>query len=660
MLISDMIGQLGGQNINGSGKKITSASSGAKGSVKSGDTSMSSLKSGDVFEGNISDIHGDKVTLSLSNGKTMTARIEGDVALNKGQSVFFEVKSNDGGTVKITPMLNGDYGNPILSDALKDAGLPITDSNLTLVKEMMNNGLPIGADNLSRFGRLVNANSSADISTIIKMDRMGVKITPDNISNFTRLEENNNALFKEADNITSSFLKLFDDAGMSGNSIVDFENKILSTFTSLNNDSSSMADIQSMDKSIDNQSEPAADNLLPNGTQIEDDTVIQQNTDVEVSLKQDIAEKSSASVDQNINVKTDSLEELNIDPGKIGAFDQSTDEKTDVVAESNHDSKNVTASDQDAMNLADKNGISKDQNNAGQNLTMEVQTTEHIETGKNIQISKDMTRLSNELLKLPGFLDANTDLFDENNVLKSSVTEKEFLSAAISFFENNPEVAKNHAKSFFTDKSYNNILSDIIKGDWSLKPEQVSSKETIKELYKNIEKQLDSIDKAAKAFSNNSNSVSDTVNSAKSNVDFMNQINQLYSYVQIPLKMMNQNATGDLYVYTGKKKSGNKGNDSLSAFLHLSLNNLGNVDVSVKLNKKIADVRFYLDNDASYKLVIDNKEMLVERLLKKGYTSKIEVSEETQPENYVEKFLKDNSAAQSNGEIKRFSFDVRA
>jgi hypothetical protein len=660
MLISDMIGQLGGQNINGSGKKITSASSGAKGSVKSGDTSMSSLKSGDVFEGNISDIHGDKVTLSLSNGKTMTARIEGDVALNKGQSVFFEVKSNDGGTVKITPMLNGDYGNPILSDALKNAGLPITDSNLTLVKEMMNNGLPIGADNLSRFGRLVNANSSADISTIIKMDRMGVKITPDNISNFTRLEENNNALFKEADNITSSFLKLFDDAGMSGNSIVDFENKILSTFTSLNNDSSSMADIQSMDKSIDNQSEPAADNLLPNGTQIEDDTVIQQNTDVEVSLKQDIAEKSSASVDQNINVKTDSLEELNIDPGKIGAFDQSKDEKTDVVAESNYDSKNVTASDQDAMNLADKNGISKDQNNAGQNLTMEVQTTEHIETGKNIQISKDMTRLSNELLKLPGFLDANTDLFDENNVLKSSVTEKEFLSAAISFFENNPEVAKNHAKSFFTDKSYNNILSDIIKGDWSLKPEQVSSKETIKELYKNIEKQLDSIDKAAKAFSNNSNSVSDTVNSAKSNVDFMNQINQLYSYVQIPLKMMNQNATGDLYVYTGKKKSGNKGNDSLSAFLHLSLNNLGNVDVSVKLNKKIADVRFYLDNDASYKLVIDNKEMLVERLLKKGYTSKIEVSEETQPENYVEKFLKDNSAAQSNGEIKRFSFDVRA
>jgi hypothetical protein len=331
-----------------------------------------------------------------------------------------------------------------------------------------------------------------------------------------------------------------------------------------------------------------------------------------------------------------------------------------VVAESNYDSKNVTASDQDAMNLADKNGIFKDQNNAGQNLTMEVQTTEHIETGKNIQISKDMTRLSNELLKLPGFLDANTDLFNENNVLKSSVTEKEFLSAAILFFENNPEVAKNHAKSFFTDKSYNNILSDIIKGDWSLKPEQVSSKETIKELYKNIEKQLDSIDKAAKAFSNNSNSVSDTVNSAKSNVDFMNQINQLYSYVQIPLKMMNQNATGDLYVYTGKKKSGNKGNDSLSAFLHLSLNNLGNVDVSVKLNKKIADVRFYLDNDASYKLVIDNKEMLVERLLKKGYTSKIEVSEETQPENYVEKFLKDNSAAQSNGEIKRFSFDVRA
>ena len=39
----------------------------------------------------------------------------------------------------------------------------------------------------------------------------------------------------------------------------------------------------------------------------------------------------------------------------------------------------------------------------------------------------------------------------------------------------------------------------------------------------------------------------------RGNIEFMNQLNQAYTYVQVPLKMSGQNANGELYVYTNKK-----------------------------------------------------------------------------------------------------------
>ena len=52
------------------------------------------------------------------------------------------------------------------------------------------------------------------------------------------------------------------------------------------------------------------------------------------------------------------------------------------------------------------------------------------------------------------------------------------------------------------------------------------------------------------------------------NVEFMNQINQAYTYVQIPLQMSGQNASAELFVYTNKKALA-EGDRELTAFLHL-------------------------------------------------------------------------------------------
>jgi flagellar hook-length control protein FliK len=137
----------------------------------------------------------------------------------------------------------------------------------------------------------------------------------------------------------------------------------------------------------------------------------------------------------------------------------------------------------------------------------------------------------------------------------------------------------------------------------------------------------------------------------------MNQINQAYTYVQIPLKMSGQSASGELFVYTNKKALA-EGNKELTAFLHLDMDNLGPTDISVKLLGRRVSTNFYLDNDAAYELLEKNYPVLEERLRKKGYDCEISVVNEEKHVNFVEDFLKKDMP--SAGQLHRYSFDMRA
>ena len=147
-----------------------------------------------------------------------------------------------------------------------------------------------------------------------------------------------------------------------------------------------------------------------------------------------------------------------------------------------------------------------------------------------------------------------------------------------------------------------------------------------------------------------------TVQEIHANVEFMNQINEAYTFAQIPLKMTNQNASGQLYVYTSKRNLDDPERD-LTAFLHLDLEHLGATDVSVCMHKREVSTKFYMDSDASYDLVKAYMPQLEEKLRAKGYNCKIEIENEGRHVNFVEDFLKKD--APSTGMLHRYSFDVR-
>lgn len=79
--------------------------------------------------------------------------------------------------------------------------------------------------------------------------------------------------------------------------------------------------------------------------------------------------------------------------------------------------------------------------------------------------------------------------------------------------------------------------------------------------------------------------------SIKSNIDFMNDLNKNMTYFQMPLRFSQSDANGELYVFTNKKALA-QGTDNVSALLHLDMENLGPVDVFVRLNKKNVSTNF--------------------------------------------------------------------
>ena len=110
----------------------------------------------------------------------------------------------------------------------------------------------------------------------------------------------------------------------------------------------------------------------------------------------------------------------------------------------------------------------------------------------------------------------------------------------------------------------------------------------------------------------------------QNNLDFMNQLNQIFQYVQLPLQMSGQEAHGDLYVYRNKNRKFSE-DGSVSAVLHLDMDNLGPVDVFVKMKENKVSTNFYVMDDSVLDLINDNIHILNERLEKRGYTMQVKM-----------------------------------
>lgn len=239
----------------------------------------------------------------------------------------------------------------------------------------------------------------------------------------------------------------------------------------------------------------------------------------------------------------------------------------------------------------------------------------------------------------------------------AAMTSGEFLQAVQKALEENRQYGFSGVSRLLSGKEMKLLLRDVVEQQWLVKPQDLKQQNKISELYERMGEQIRQMEGAMKAAGITRNSFLQTASDIRGNIEFMNQMNQMYTYLQMPLKLTGQNANGELYVYTNKKKFTDPAAE-LTAFLHLDLEHLGSTDVSVRMRNRKVHTNFYLPDDKAYGLVEKHLPILERRLKDKGYSCSVTITHEKKDVNFVDNiFRKEQPQA---GSLHRYSFDVRA
>jgi len=601
MHISDMLGQYN-RNIS-SGTEELKAASGMQKVV----STLEELSSGSVFEGTVSSVKNGKVTLALSDGQTIIARLSGKVPLSQGTPMFFQVKSNDGATIEIKPYTGaGSGGNPILTNALTEGTVPVTERNLAMVDAMMKEQMPIDKQSLLNMARIANMNPGVDITTVVNMTKLGIPVSPEMAAQFENYMTDEHAILQEMDQAMNELADLAGSHDLTPDQAVQMNQKILSI-------------------------------LLPEQTAAGESV----NTEGQIETGgQTTAEGQTTSEGQ---ILTD---------GRLGAEEQTVNgEQTTTAGQAIQEGTGGQAigevlSDQQFSSLG----------RLLQNIPSLVESTklfpEAMEQDIFIDTLEDESVVQNLMAE-----DAKGEAADGKTALDKNLTVSDFLRTVSQLLSENNGAASQSIQKLFGSDAYKSLLRNVMEQQWLIQPEALKQEKKISQLYEKLEQQMKQVEDALKEAGVTKTRFPDTATEVRGNIEFMNQLNQAYTYVQVPLKLSGQNANGELYVYTNKKNLRDP-DAELSAFLHLDLEHLGSTDVSVKMQHRNVKTNFYMADDASYDLVEKYLPVLEQKLKDKGYQCTITMTKEEKKVSFGDDFLRKDMP--QTGTLHRYSFDVRA
>lgn len=197
----------------------------------------------------------------------------------------------------------------------------------------------------------------------------------------------------------------------------------------------------------------------------------------------------------------------------------------------------------------------------------------------------------------------------------------------------------------------------LLKEQWTITPEEVSEPEQVESLYGRIQKQLRCLAQTLEDSGQGSTAAYKAVTNINQNLDFMQQINQIYTYVQLPLRLQQGDAHGDLYVYTSKKHLASK-EGKISALLHLDMEHLGTVDVYVSMLNEKVNTKFYLQDDEMLDFLTEHMDILTKRLAKRGYQCSCEMQLRQQGEEAAHD-IRTLLQKEKQVPIAEYAFDVR-
>lgn len=553
MRLSSLFVQGNQSYIDGNGREMDSAS--LEQNLKNGMEEIASKQPGQSVTGEVIEKNGSDILLAIGKNQMLRAKLDAGIPVEEGQMMTFSIKNASGAKVILSPLYANTGNDPNVSKALQMAGIPENALTGKMVQTMMQEGMSIDRDSLSRMLRVVSANPEANVETVVQLSRLEIPVTENTLFQmeaYKNLEHQiTDGIFEIADALQNTAAVMINDGDAEG--AVSLYREILS--------------------------------LLSEGESVQ----------------------PQAEGEAQISVGLPSEEALPLKESGL-----QTEEGQELQGQQQIESRLQTEGQQRA------------------------------ESG----------------LQTEGQQKADSGMQpDGGTPLKTMEELLERLEKALFSDEIAPHQRESISRLFSGKEFQQAIKNEMIK-QWLLTPEDVGKEHKAEELYEKLNSQLSRFRQTLNQSVGADTSLAKAVSNLSGNIDFMNQMNQMFTYIQLPLKLQSQEANGELYVYTNKKNLAKKDGE-VSALLHLDMEHLGSVDVYVSMKDTKVSTQFRLKDDSALDLIAGHIDLLNERLNKRGYTMNASFVKKGEEEtgSVMEEILKQDKNISI---LSGYSFDARA
>jgi hypothetical protein len=588
---------------------------------------VTQLQPGDTFQGEIVSVNGEDVQIQLANGQYMAAKLERDVQLALGQVMNLQVQSNKDNRVVLKPIYDGKMQMLRVGEAaLRAAHMAVNDRTMTLVSTLLENGMSINKNTLMLFNRLTLQNPNANMADLIKLSKLQLPINDNTLSQFQNYQKSEHKLLDGIREASEEILKLYDtltgktemlnSQNLSGNGMTNAAQGAVAGQTALENGGKFLEQVLLLLAGEDEQN--AGTQNTANSNNNANTAILQENQSTQTD--EHVPSNPEQTIQNNAQNPAENLDHA-IDK-KINSQKQA--EKTIL---------------QDTEQALKQEGVASNKANSTHDAFFNQLKNEPLQTVPNKII----------LFLREGIKEGNLTLKDVKQLLLDS--------------EIGRKLTAEQKSEIFHSEPFRSMLKNGLQKQWTLSPQDLAQEGKVEEFYHKLAKessQLTHMMNEAMQSANQANSGTPAraMANLSENVAFMNQMNQMFTYVQLPLKLGNSQAHGDLYVYTNKKNMARK-DGMLTAFLHLDMDYLGALDVSISLQTERNQVttKFYLD-EASIALVKEHMDELSQRLFKKGYQCKNMILEKDEDKTVLEHM--EEQVAGGSAVLSYQTFDTRA
>lgn len=558
------------------------------------------LREGQTLRGVVSDIHGNEITLSMEDGSSFTGKLPDANQYSIGQKAAFLITSLNDNTIYMKAT-TGAYlldMEDTVAQALEEAGLPRSTRNLDVVRSLLANQQSISRENIMASIKLCAQYPDADVNSVITMRRLGMPMTETSVKQFENYQNQTHQLLYKMDSLGDSIAQM----------------------------------LQSIGSQIPRFAKEAGNQLLT--------LALEGNpTPEEQILTSQMADAASESL----------LPETDAEGNPLAAETASEEAAEDSQSAANLETASPLARMRQLFSAI------TDGNAAARSAMSEAGMTEdfrtpfiHEQTGF-ILSPEERTSFSEQLKEFPLSEEVKAGLAD------GSVTAREFLTEIKQAF---PHMTDEQAGALLTSKAFQKIVKGQFLSNWTISPEHLKKEGALEEVYEKMSKQFDALSHFSETVLGKDvfKQLSNTASDMNDNLNFMKTLNETFQYVQLPLKLQNQNTHGDLYVMT-RKEALKKDPKDLKVLLHLDMDHLGTLDIQIARENTAVSLKFFVSTEETLHLLNRNMELLNDAINQQGYACTSELSMKEKDVDIVNDFIAQETPV---GDMKRYNFDLRA